>query len=128
MPKELKYQLSVALCWAIMVNSVHMSAMVYGLPAELSTLVVPAFAGAYMGLRFGLKKGLISNMLFLLITTIILYTLLDLPSRLGILSPEFVPLFDLIIGLKVIRSIILISLFSIVTELIASTGIEMFKF
>ena len=128
MHRGLKEQFIVAFCWAIIINSAHMSVIVYNLPRELSTLLFPAVAGAYMGLRFGLKKGLVSVVLYLIITAALLYLLMSMPSRLGIIDPEFIPLFDLIIGFKVIRSIILVSLFSVIFEIVASIGTELLGF
>jgi len=115
--------LILPLSWAIVANCVHLSTIVYGVPTEYFTILTPILAGIHIGYSTSLRKSLLSSVAFLFLLATFIFVTLDLPVFLGILDESYVPIFEFFNMLKVLRSMIVFSFFTIISEI----GVFLFK-
>jgi len=120
--KRLSFLL-VPLSWAIIANCIHLSTIVYHIPTEIFTILTPVVVGVHIGYSTDLRKGILSGVAFLFILAVLIFVTLDLPVYLGILDESYVPIFEFFNMLKVLRTMIVVSFFTIISE----TIVFMFK-
>ena len=111
--------LFLPLCWAVIANCAHLSTIVYGVPAEFFTIIIPIAVGIHIGWTTGPKKGLLVSMAFLFFLSTLVFLTLDLPVLLGILDKSYASIFEFFNMLKVLRSIIVVSFFTVISEIFA---------
>jgi len=106
--------------WGIIVNCAYLSYVIFNVPVQISIILLPILAGAYLcWFSSDLKSGFISTVIFIAIMLFFMYFSLSMPLYLGVFSDtEYMDIFNFMILLSVLRNILVIVFFTFISYIV----------